>query len=67
VASAIALPNLKLYKCHGTLRPCLVPKIFQDSSSHQIFGHIHGALNIDKKKLIIQLGRKSRDESFEPN
>jgi hypothetical protein len=34
-----------------------------------MFGHIHGALNIDerKKKLITQFGRKSRDEYFEPN
>jgi hypothetical protein len=36
--------------------------------SHQIFGHIHGVLNIDKqKKLIAQFGWKSRDESFKPN
>ena len=26
--------------------PCLVPKNFQDSLSHRIFGHINGALNI---------------------
>jgi hypothetical protein len=29
--------------------PCLVPKIFQDSSSHRMFGHIYGALNVDEK------------------
>ena len=29
--------------------PCLVPKIFQDSPSHQIFGHMHGALNVVKE------------------
>ena len=27
-------------------RPCLVPKNFQDSPSHRIFGHMHGALNV---------------------
>jgi hypothetical protein len=42
-------------------------KNFQDSPSYRIFGHMHGALNVDKKKLITQFGRKSRDESFEPN
>jgi hypothetical protein len=26
-----------------------IPKILQDSSSHRIFGHMYGALNIDKK------------------
>jgi hypothetical protein len=32
-----------------------------------MFGHIHGALNVDEKTLITQFGRKSQDESFEPN
>jgi hypothetical protein len=32
------------------LRPCLVSKNFQDSSSHQIFGRMHEALNIDENK-----------------
>ena len=36
--------------------------------SHQIFGHIHGVLNMDKrKKSIAQFACKLRDESFEPN
>jgi len=39
---------------NGTLliltRPGLVSKIFQDFSSHRIFEHMHGALNIDKNK-----------------
>jgi hypothetical protein len=30
------------------LRPCLVRKKIQDSPSHRIFGHMHGALNKDK-------------------
>jgi hypothetical protein len=46
---------------------CLFSKIFQDFSSHQIFKHIHGTLNVDEKKLTTQFDRKSRDESFEPN
>jgi hypothetical protein len=28
----------------------LVTKIFQDFPSHQMFGHMHGALNIDERK-----------------
>jgi hypothetical protein len=30
-------------------RPCLVFKNFQDSPSHLMFGHMHGALNVDEK------------------
>jgi transcriptional regulator of NAD metabolism len=51
----------------GCVRPCLVAKNFQDFSSHQMFGHIYVALNLDEKKLITQFGRKLRDESFELN
>jgi hypothetical protein len=41
---------------------------FSDSPSHRIFGHMHEALNIDKKiKLITQFRRNGRDESFKPN
>ena len=47
------------------------PKILQNfsySPSHRIFGHMHEALNINKKiKLITQLRRNPRDESFTPN
>ena len=32
-----------------------------------ILWHMHGVLNVDEKKLIVQLGEKSRDETFEPN
>jgi len=32
------------------LRPCLLPKIFQDSPSHRILRHMHEALNIDENK-----------------
>jgi hypothetical protein len=45
----------------------LVPKNFQDFPSHRMFGHMYGAINIDEKIIITQLGRKPRDESFEPN
>jgi hypothetical protein len=31
-------------------RPRLIPKNFQDSPSHQMFGHMHRALNVDEKK-----------------
>ena len=42
-------------------------KIFQDFSLHRIFGRMHEALNINKKKLITQFRRNSRDESFKSN
>jgi hypothetical protein len=42
-------------------------KFFQDFSSHRMFEHMYGALNVDEKKLITRFGRKPRDESFEPN
>ena len=29
--------------------------------------YVHGALNVDEKKLIAQFGWKLRDERFEPN
>ena len=48
------------------LRARLVPKNFGFCPSHRIFGCMHGALNIDEKK-IAQLGEKSRGETFEPN
>jgi len=35
----------------GYFRPCLVRKIFQDSPSHRILRHMHGALNIHEKTL----------------
>ena len=35
--------------------------------SRQIIGHMHGALNVRKKKPIAQFACKLRDKSFEPN
>ncbi len=35
--------------------------------SHQMFRHMYGVLNIDKKKLITQIACKMRDESLKPN
>jgi len=41
-------------------------KIFLVKISHRIFGHMYGALNIDKiKKPIEQFACKLRNESFE--
>ena len=53
------------------LSACLVPtpnskKVLQQPS-HRILRYMHGALNVDKKKLIAQFGWKLRDERFEPN
>jgi hypothetical protein len=36
--------------CNSKLWPRLVPKNFQDFLSHQMLGHMHGALNVDEKK-----------------
>ena len=49
------------------LRPRLDLKKFAQYPLHQILRHMHEVLNIDEKKLIAQLGEKSRDETFEPN
>ena len=49
------------------LRLSLDFKNFHPKVSHRILRHIHGVLNIDEKKLITQLGEKSRDETFKPN
>jgi hypothetical protein len=49
------------------LRLCLVPLPKSFHPSHRMFGHMHGALNVDEKKLIVQFGWKSRDEFFKPN
>ena len=35
--------------------------------SHRILRYMHGALNVDEKKLITQFDGKLRDERFEPN
>ncbi len=45
---------------------CLVPFKLLTFSSHQIFGHMHRVLNVDKKP-IAQFACKLRDEFFEPN
>jgi hypothetical protein len=55
------------YSCTKVYRPGLVPKIFCLHPSHRMFGHMHGVLNVDEKKLIAQFSKKSRDESFKPN
>jgi hypothetical protein len=62
------IPAKASFACSGMGRPCLVYKNFRDFLSHGIFRHMYGALNVDEnKKLITQFGRKTRDESFEPN
>jgi len=45
----------------------VIPKNFHSEVLHRILRYIHGVLNVDKKKLIAQLSKKSRDETFEPN
>jgi hypothetical protein len=49
VAVALGGRNFHLF-FFFTLRPCLVRKNFQDSSSYRIFGRMHEVLNIDKNK-----------------
>jgi hypothetical protein len=38
-----------LYWLEAVFSSFKIPKILQDSPSHRIFGHMHGALNIGKK------------------
>ena len=46
----------------------MVPKNFPKSATVSIpSNHVHGALNVDEKKLIAQFGWKLRNERFEPN
>jgi len=49
IQASSASTNLNNLTISLKLRPCLVfhPKNFH--SSHQIFGHMHGTLNVDKK------------------
>jgi hypothetical protein len=44
------VPEGVRYYLQHYIRPCLVPKIFQDFSSHRMFGHMHEALNVDERK-----------------
>ena len=51
--------------------PCLVspqiPKKCYSTYHIECLWPVHGALNVDEKKLITQFGGKLRDERFEPN
>ena len=53
------------------LTPCLVgpqsPKNCYSTCHIECLRPVHGALNVDEKKLIAQFGEKLRDERFEPN
>ena len=60
-ALQVEVCNYAPFRCHPKAKNfCIEP-------SHRILRHIHGVLNVDEKKLIAQLGKKSRDEPFEPN
>ena len=52
-----------------TLARVQFQKYFQKSATVSVTSNLamHGALNVDEKKLIAQFGWKSRDECFEPN
>jgi hypothetical protein len=39
----------KRFRCSGVFRSFKLPKFLQDSTSHRIFGRMHGALNVGKK------------------
>jgi hypothetical protein len=52
---------------HSVFRGCLVPTQKFFTPSHRMFGHMHGVLNIDEKKLIAQFDWKPRAESLKPN
>ena len=55
------LMSLPLFSCKK-----ISQKVLQ-YPSHRILRYVHGALNVDEKKLIAQFCRKLRDERFEPN
>jgi len=43
------------------VRPCLVRKNFQDSPSHRILRHMHGALNIHENKNYLHSSCVNRE------
>jgi hypothetical protein len=47
--SLVCLPLLQRFKIKAVFSSFKILKILQDSPSHRIFGHVHGALNIGKK------------------
>jgi serine/threonine protein kinase len=47
---SLSITYFELLLCFSFLRPRLVTKNFQDSPSHRMFEHMHGALNVDEKK-----------------
>jgi hypothetical protein len=49
------------------LRGYLGPPQKKFIPSHRMFGHMHGVLNIDEKKLITQIAINVRDEFFKLN
>ena len=54
IVSACSVPPQIPKKCYSIYHiECLRP--------------VHGALNVDEKKLITQFGGKLRDKRFEPN
>jgi molybdopterin synthase catalytic subunit len=48
------------------IRLGLVLKKFSQKTTVTNLAHMYGVLNIDEKKLIVQLGGKSRDETLKP-
>ena len=50
----------------SVIRDCLDPKKFWPKTSHQMFGHMHGALNVGKKQFH-KFVCKLRDEPFKLN
>jgi hypothetical protein len=45
----------------GQTKAMFSSNFFSRFPSHQMFGHMYEALNVDEKKLITQFGRKPRD------
>jgi hypothetical protein len=45
----------------------MIPPKKNFTPSYQMFGHMHGVLNVDEKTNCIVWLEKPRDESFKPN
>ena len=59
VTVTVSQCHIAVHRRH--LRPCLVRKIFQDSPSHRILRHMHGALNIYENKNYLHSSSVNRE------
>ena len=65
--SLVAMEPLIYMKLNFLSKAIFSFKKIHSKVSHQILRNMYGVLNVDEKKLITQLGEKSRAKTFEPN